>query len=254
MEIATLDFYLEEAQNIDGQLELQREPLSAGGEPWCSVAWLRVKPVGAPVMENRCGNGLVLRLYPTAVSLLVMKNNGYVPEGRGPRVTLPLLLCLLCPSLQWVCWQANRWRGWVASGLCALSVIKEKKRFMAYLLVSCRLMGCQVSMLGFQISWGWQGGWGRGCAGGRGQQSAIVKAAHCRRYRIKTVLRCGTSGVSQIQQTFEYLWYLRNGDAQKAAEVNANIFWTSLWVPSDRVLELLALKTNADELKKSENH
>lgn len=61
--------------------------------------------------------------------------------------------------------------------------------------------------------------------------------------------------MSQIQQTFEYLWYLRNGDAQKAAEVNANIFWTSLvGVPSDRILKLLALKTNADELKKSENH
>lgn len=30
MEIATFDFYLEVAQNIDGQLELQREPLSEG--------------------------------------------------------------------------------------------------------------------------------------------------------------------------------------------------------------------------------
>lgn len=135
-------------------------------ESWCSVVWLGVKPVGALVMENRCGNGLVLRLYPTALSPLVMKNNGCVPKGRGPLVTFPappLLLLLLCPhSLHWVCWQANRWRGWVASGLCALSVIKEKKRFMAYLLVSRRLMGCQVSMLRFQISWGWWRGGGKG--------------------------------------------------------------------------------------------
>lgn len=43
-------------------------------------------------------------------------------------------------SLQWLCWQANRWLGWVASGLCALSVIKErrekKKKKVYGLLVS----------------------------------------------------------------------------------------------------------------------
>lgn len=37
-------------------------------------------------------------------------------------------------SLQWLCWQANRWLGWVASGLCALSVIKERKKVYGLLV------------------------------------------------------------------------------------------------------------------------
>lgn len=53
------------------------------------VVWLGVKPVGALVMENRCGNGLVLLLYPPAACAAVMKNNGFIPEGRGPQVTPP---------------------------------------------------------------------------------------------------------------------------------------------------------------------
>lgn len=53
------------------------------------VVWLGVNPVGALVMENRCGNGLVLLLYPPAACAAVMKNNGFIPEGRGPQVTPP---------------------------------------------------------------------------------------------------------------------------------------------------------------------
>lgn len=37
-------------------------------------------------------------------------------------------------SLQWLCWQANRWLGWVASGLCALSVIKGRKKVYGLLV------------------------------------------------------------------------------------------------------------------------
>ena len=62
------------------------------------VVWLGVKPVGALVMENRCGNGLALLLYPPAAFAAVMKNNGFIPEGRGPQVTpLPLLPLLPTP-------------------------------------------------------------------------------------------------------------------------------------------------------------
>lgn len=76
------------AQNIaHRQLPLQRKPVSGSVGSSYSVVWLRVKPVGALVMENRCGNGLVLLLYPPAASLAVMKNNGFIPEGRRPQVT-----------------------------------------------------------------------------------------------------------------------------------------------------------------------
>lgn len=85
-------------------------------------------------MENRCGNGLVLPLYPPAASPAVMKNNGFIPEGRAPRVTTPPPPPLVSTSLQWLCWQANRWLAWVASGLCALSVIKERKKVYGLLV------------------------------------------------------------------------------------------------------------------------
>lgn len=40
-------------------------------------------------MENRCGNGLVPCLYTAAASPAEMKNNGFIPEGRGPQMTPP---------------------------------------------------------------------------------------------------------------------------------------------------------------------
>ncbi len=85
-------------------------------------------------MENRCWNGLVLPLYPPAASPAVMKNNGFIPEGRGPQVTPPPPPHPAPASLQWLCWQANRWLGWVASGLRALSVIKERKKVYGLLV------------------------------------------------------------------------------------------------------------------------
>lgn len=37
-------------------------------------------------------------------------------------------------SLHWLHWQADRWLGWVASGLCALSVIKGRKKVYGLLV------------------------------------------------------------------------------------------------------------------------
>lgn len=88
-------------------------------------------------------------------------------------------------------------------------------------------MGCQVSTLRFQISQrDWEGG-------GRGLQSAVLKAAYWPSYRIMLWSAVRQSGciseMSQIQLTLEYLWsHLHDVDAQKATEVNQNIFHTSL--------------------------
>lgn len=98
--------------------------------------WLRVKLVGVLVMENRCGNGLVL-YPPWAASPAVMKNNGFIPEGRGPQSDPSSSSSSSRPplaNLQRLFWQANRWLGWVASGLCALSVIKERKKVYGLLV------------------------------------------------------------------------------------------------------------------------
>lgn len=87
---------------------------------------------------------------------------------------------------------------------------------MAYLLVCRQLMGCQVSTLPFQISGGIGEGVGVGC-------NLLCWKQHT---GLGTVQQSGcTSEMSQIRLTFEYLWsYLHNVDAQKATEVNANIF------------------------------
>lgn len=114
-----------------GLFQLQRKAASRTNESY-SVVWLRVKLVEAILLENRCVNGLVHRLYPPAASPALMKNNGFIPEGRGPQVTPPPPPA--SASLQWLCWQANRWLGWVASGLCALSVIKGRKKVYGLLV------------------------------------------------------------------------------------------------------------------------
>lgn len=79
-----------------GLFQLQRKAASRTNESY-SVVWLRVKLVEAILLENRCVNGLVHRLYPPAASPALMKNNGFIPEGRGPQVTPPLLLLLPLP-------------------------------------------------------------------------------------------------------------------------------------------------------------
>lgn len=116
------------------QPQLQRKLVSDWAESLYRVLWLRVKLVGALVMENRCGNGLVLPLYPPAASPAVMKNNGFIPGGREPPPPPSHPPPLVSTSLQRLCWQANRWLARVASGLCALSVIKEREKVYGLLV------------------------------------------------------------------------------------------------------------------------
>lgn len=103
-------------------------------ESSCSVVWLWVKLVGAWMMENRCGNGLILLLDAAAAFPAVMKNNTFIPGGRWPHMT-PSFSSSCPANLQWVCWQDSRWLGWVASGLCTLSVIKERKKVYGLLVI-----------------------------------------------------------------------------------------------------------------------
>lgn len=117
------------------QPQLHRKLVSDWAESLYGVLWLWVKLVGALVMENRCGNGLVLPLYPPAASPAVMKNNGFIPGGRDPPPPAhPPPPPLVSTSLQRLCWQANRWLARVASGLCALSVIKEREKVYGLLV------------------------------------------------------------------------------------------------------------------------
>lgn len=233
------------AQNIaHRQLPLQRKPVSGSVGSSYSVVWLRVKPVGALVMENRCGNGLVLLLYPPAASLAVMKNNGFIPEGRRPQVTpsspFPHHHTPLPPpspphdpaSLQRLCWRANRWLGWVASGLCALSVIKERKKVYGLLVSVLPTDGMSSKHPPISNLWregegvlrGWA--WAAICHAESSPPASVWN--YTARYAF-TIWLCSERNESNSTDIFEYLWsHLHNVDAQKATEVNANIFQTSL--------------------------
>lgn len=191
------------------------------------VVWLRVKLVGALVMENRCGNGLVLPLYPPS-SLSSCNEEQWLYSWREGTPSDPPPRPPPAPAcLQWLCQQVDRWLGWVASGLCALSVIKERKKVYGLLVSGPPTDGMSSKHPPDSKS---LEGPGRGCwVGGCGLQSAILKAAYWPRYWIilcSTVRQSGyTSKMNQIQPMFKYLWwYLHNVDAQNAAEVNANIF------------------------------
>lgn len=50
------------------------------------------------MMENRCGNGLILLLYAAAASPAQMKNNSFIPGGRWPHMTPPPSLPLVPPT------------------------------------------------------------------------------------------------------------------------------------------------------------
>ena len=79
-------------------------------------------------------------------------------------------------SPQWLCWQANRWLGWVASGLRALSVIKERKKVYGLLVSVPPTDGMSSKHPAIPNLWRDWGG------GGRGLQSAVLKATYWPRY------------------------------------------------------------------------